>query len=879
MSLSLGILAGRRGRAVLVAILTSSGMAVVVYGAASFARQQALERELARSADQLGLYAEALRARIDRYRLVPALLAQDSLLQDALAAPADSPRRAAASRKLERINASLGSSTLTLIDAQGRGAAASNAGSSSDNVGYDFSFRPYFQQAREHGEGRFYGIGITTGIAGYYLTRALQDSRGVFKGAVAVKLELQPVERAWSRAEELVMVSDENGIVFLTNRDAFRYRSLQALSATQRSALVTSRQYAAEPLAAVRFRGRLPGPIQWQSPPLKDDLLWQSQALPSEGWTLHLLSSTRPVAAAARSAGLAAAGGWLALVFLALLLEQRWRLSALRRRSQRELETLVSQHTEALRTAQDGVVEAARRAALGSGENLEHLPQGLSVIDGDLRLVAWNRRYVEIFRFPAELMQVGRPIEDLLRYNGKRGLLGPGDPEQAIQRRLEHLRSGKPHVHERERPDGTVLEIRGNPLPDGGFVTSYADITAYKQTARELRSLADSLERRVAQRTEDLHAATAAAERANRAKSRFVAAAVHDLLQPLNAARMFLQALRQRPLDDSSSELVSHTDGAMAAQDAILASLLDIARLESGALHTQIRSFSLQPLFEVLQREFAMLASRNGLEFRSVVSTAVVRSDEALLRRLLQNLLSNAIRYTAKGRVLFGARRLPEAIRIEVWDTGPGIPEDKHAEIFEEFRRLDPRQGQEHQGAGLGLAIVDGIARRLGHRITLRSQVGRGSVFSVTVPLGTTELPPPVRDATALDEDRPPLAGRTVWCVDDDPRQREGLSALIQSWGGVAHLLGGVVDLADREDRPEPDLLLLDDQLGASSGIDFHEALRSRGFSPPTILITAQRDAATQALARSRGWGYLPKPVKAGALRALIARFIKPPAG
>ncbi len=876
MPLSLQTIAGARWRAALITGLTLLGMALVVWAASHYARQQALTREGTRAAEQLGLYADALRTRIDRYRLAPTLLAQDSGLQLALRSPVGSPERTEASRKLTRTNATLGSSTLTLIDDAGVGVAASNEHTPNSNVGYDFAFRPYFQQARSQGAGRFYGIGITTGVAGYYLTQAMRDAQGQFIGAVAVKLELQPIEQAWGRTEEVVMVSDAHGVVFLTNRDAFRYRTLHTLSETEHAELAGSRQYGSEPLQALRLRGAAPGLVQLQSPAMKGDLLWQSLPLQDEGWTLHLLSSTQPIAAAARSAGLAAAGLWLALVFLALFLEQRWRLSVLRRRSQHELATLVSQHTEALRTAQDGVVEAARRAALGGGENLEHLPQGLSVVDADLRLVAWNRRYIEIFRFPAELMQVGRPIEDLLRYNGKRGLLGAGDPELAIQRRLEHLRSGRPHMHERERPDGTVLEIRGNPLPGGGFVTSYADITAYKQTARELRSLAESLERRVAQRTEDLHAATAEAERANRSKSRFVAAAVHDLLQPLNAARMFLSALRERPLDPALHALASHADGAMAAQDAILGSLLDIARLESGALQTSERSFHLQPLFEVLQREFGMLAAAKGLRLRCVVPDVVVHSDEALLRRLLQNLLSNAVRYTAQGRVLFGARRLTGALRIEVWDSGPGIPDDKREEIFEEFRRLDSRQGDHEQGAGLGLAIVDRIARRLGHTVSLRSWVGQGSVFAVTVPLGEMVESVLPEVAASTDEESLPLAGREVWCVDDDSRQREGLSALVQSWGGHARPLTGLADLPAISAQPRPDLLLLDYHLGDHTGPDFHAALAAQSAPPPTILITAERDPAVQALAAQRGWGYLPKPVKAAALRALMSHLLKP---
>lgn len=249
-------------------------------------------------------------------------------------------------------------------------------------------------------------------------------------------------------------------------------------------------------------------------------------------------------------------------------------------RSRAELEALVQQHARELRSARDSLLEAAQHADTGLSRQLDHLPQGVVVIDADLRIVAWNRRYIELFRFPPNLIRVGRPIEDVFRYNAQRGLLGPGPIEEAIQRRLAHLRRGTPHLHESEKEDGTVLEIRGNPLPDGGFVTSYADITSYKAAARELRTLADTLEKRIAERTADLERARQEAEEANRYKTRFVAAAVHDLLQPLNAARMFLSALRARLDDPEQQELGRHAEAALASQDAILSSLLDISRLE-----------------------------------------------------------------------------------------------------------------------------------------------------------------------------------------------------------------------------------------------------------------------------------------------------------
>ena len=442
--------------------------------------------------------------------------------------------------------------------------------------------------------------------------------------------------------------------------------------------MLDSRQYADRSLQPLRARtedlladgGRM---VRLLDPALAQPMLWQTLPLPVEGWNLHLLHDAGAASGAGRDAALAGGAAWLALGFLTLFVQQRRRLAKHRLRSRRELETLLKQHAQELRTAQDGLL-GGTEADSGLSRSLEHLPQGVVVIDRELRLVAWNSRYLELFRFPPELVRVGRPIEELFRFNARRGLLGPGPVDEAIERRLNHLRSGRPHARER-KDDGTVLEIRGNPLPDGGFVTSYADITSYKNAARELRSLADALEHRIAERTRDLDEARREAEQANRYKTRFVASAVHDLLQPLNAARMFVSVLRGKLGDPAQQQTADHIDAALAAQDAILNSLLDISRLESGSLQVRVRAFAISPLLETLAREFGIAAQSRGLQLDWVDTRAVVVSDEALLRRILQNFLSNALRYTPRGRVLIGCRRAGDQLRIEVHDQGPGIPE------------------------------------------------------------------------------------------------------------------------------------------------------------------------------------------------------------
>jgi histidine kinase len=333
--------------------------------------------------------------------------------------------------------------------------------------------------------------------------------------------------------------------------------------------------------------------------------------------------------------------------------------------------------------------------------------------------------------------------------------------------------------------------------------------------------------------------------------------------------------MRDKLQEPQTRQLADNVEDALAAQDAILNSLLDISRLESGALETRVRDFPLAPLLETLAREFGMLAHARGLRLDWVRTRAVVRSDEALLRRILQNFLSNALRYTPKGRIVLGCRRVEGGLRIEVHDTGPGIPEARQQEIFEEFRRLDDGMADD-RGAGLGLAIVERIARLLGHRVDVRSSMGRGSCFSVLVPLGDSDaVAAPVIEAAAADDDQD-LRDCTVWCVDDDPRVCEASRALLQRWSCRVELAAGASEaLAAARPGAAPRLLLLVMRLGDINGPELYPQLVERwGSEPLVILVTAEQDETVRAIARQHDWGYLPKPVRPAALRALIMQML-----
>lgn len=874
--------ARQRKRLLLTLALLLSGLCATMLVANHLVARSALADESATMRRQLELYAQTLQQRIDRYRTLPQVLALDPELRAAVTGPLSAAEVQRLNQKLERANSVTRSSTLTLIDQRGIALAASNWREQRSNIGWDYSFRPYVKQALAIGQGSFYGIGLTTGEPGYFLSQAIHDDRGVIRGIIVIKIALAALEQEWLRGPDTVLASDAHGVVFLASRDHWRYRLLAPLSAQAQQELRQTRQYADRELQPLRYRvvDRLHGEerlTRLLQPTLPGKQLWLSVTLPGTGWRLHLLHNTHASDSAGQTAALAAAGLWLALALLLLFAQQRRRLATLRRRSRRELEAVLQQHARELRSAQNGLLQAAQQADSGLSRSLEHLPQGVVIIDAELRLVAWNSRYLELFRFPPELVAVGRPIEDLFRYNARRGLLGSGPIEEAIQRRLNHLRSGKPHMRESEKDDGTVLEIRGNPLPDGGFVTSYADITAYKNTARELRSLADALEHRIEQRTRDLAAAKREAENANRYKTRFVAAAVHDLLQPLNAARMFISVLRGRLVNEDNRQIIEHVDHALTAQDAILNSLLDISRMESGQLQVRRHDFALQPLLATLLREFGILAESRSLRLEGVATHAVVHSDATLLRRILQNFLSNALRYSNRGRILLGCRREGARLRIEVHDQGPGIPENRQQEIFEEFRRLDDSHGDDH-GAGLGLAIVERIGRLLDHRIGLRSRLGHGSIFSVSVPLGDPALVLPEQPAPSLIEggDVSPLRDRVLWCIDDDPQVCAATRALLERWGCRVAFAGGPrAALTQASTHQAPQLLLLDVRMGTFYGPDLYDRLCERWQQhPPVILITGENDPALRTLAQARDWGLLSKPVRPPALRALMAQTL-----
>ncbi|BBP55164.1 two-component sensor histidine kinase [Pseudomonas sp. St386] len=357
-------------RMLLAIVLILAGAALAAVLAVRHAERAALEEDASRASQQLALYANSLHTLIERYRALPAVLALDPQLRDALKGPLSATQQDALNRKLEKINGAAQSSTLELLDHTGLAVAASNWRLPSSYVGHNYGFRPYFIQTRTQGTGRFYAVGVTSGIPGYFLSSAVTGDNGDFLGAMVVKLEFPELEREWRQGSDTLLVSDARGIIFIANRPGWRYRHLQPLSDSDRAELKATRQYDKQPLQPLAYEplrrfddnSRL---ARVETPDGSAHYLWESLPLTAEGWTLHLLRRPQIAFEDRRNAGLAAAGSWLALVFLLLFLNQRWRLAKLRQRSREELERLVEERTRDLHTAQDGLVQSAKLAALG----------------------------------------------------------------------------------------------------------------------------------------------------------------------------------------------------------------------------------------------------------------------------------------------------------------------------------------------------------------------------------------------------------------------------------------------------------------------------------------------------------------------------------
>lgn len=429
------------------------------------------------------------------------------------------------------------------------------------------------------------------------------------------------------------------------------------------------------------------------------------------------------------------------------------------------------------------------------------------------------------------------------------------------------------------RKDGSAIDVMMNLLlkPDeDGLVEGFvADITERKLAQLHLQHLNEQLEQRVAERTLELRQARDSAEAANRSKDKYLAAASHDLLQPLNAARLLISTLRERSLPEAEQTLVERANQALEGAEDLLTDLLDISKLDQQAIKPDIYAYRLDEVLLPLVSEFESVAQAKGLGFEHYIPAYALHSDFRLLTRILRNFLSNACRYTDQGRVLLGARKRGDNLRIEVWDTGRGIAADQMQSIFLEFNQLGVQRAAERTGVGLGLAIVDRIAAMLDYRVQVRSQPGRGSVFSIDVPLA--DAPSPVAgEAPMLSLPGDPLPGRRLLVLDNELSILHSMAALLGQWGCEVLIATDEAEASHVLAGSPPELILADYHLDQGmTGWQAVQKLRARfGYSIPAVMITADRSDQCRRELQGVGVPVLNKPVKAGKLRSVLSHLL-----
>jgi Na+/proline symporter/signal transduction histidine kinase/CheY-like chemotaxis protein len=493
---------------------------------------------------------------------------------------------------------------------------------------------------------------------------------------------------------------------------------------------------------------------------------------------------------------------------------------------------------------------------------LENIDPGVSVVDRDLNLVAWNSRYLDMFDFPPAMVYVGVPVANLIRYNVERGDCGPGEVEAHVEKRLSHMRRGAAHSFERVRQDGRVFKTVGGPMPSGGYVMCFTDVTVEAQAVAALERARVELETRVTERTHELQAANNALAQSDAEKTRFLAAASHDLLQPIHAARLFAASLG-REIAPAQRGVLSKLDRSIESADILLRALLDISRLDAGGVTPQPTQVSLRTLLLALVETFAPLAAEKGLTIRIGPGDAKVETDVGLLHSIVQNFLSNAIRYTGRGGIIVGVRRRGSEARIDVIDSGVGIPDEKRAVIFREFERL---ASASEGGVGLGLAIVERTARVIGARISLRSTLGKGSRFSVALPIAAKRSVMPKSEPVASPRAQ---SRQSVLIVDDDRANCDAMESFISQLG---HEVCVAVSAEEALRRQIPfDVALIDFNLGqGDDGLTLIAALREQNPDARYALVTATRPADYLERPELRRVSVLRKPLLASDLEAWL---------
>ncbi len=499
-------------------------------------------------------------------------------------------------------------------------------------------------------------------------------------------------------------------------------------------------------------------------------------------------------------------------------------------------------------------------------EAVEELGQGFTVFDSDLNLILCNSRFLEMLDFPADLVHPGTVFADFMRYNAERGEYGPGAVEDLVAERVEKARRFESHCFERERPDGSVIEVRGSALPGGGFITTYTDITVRKRAERML-----------------IHAKEQA-EAMSRAKAGFLATMSHEIRTPMNGVLGMLHLLAQTSLTADQGDLVQTARSSAAALLTILNDILDFSKLEAGQLRIEAADFDLGRLVHEVMALLQGGAAEKGLTLTATIAQDVphaVVGDPTRLRQVLSNLIGNAVKFTAAGGVSLRVTQDDAAaslaqLRFTVTDTGIGIDSAQGATLFQDFTQADSTISRRFGGTGLGLSICKRLAEMMGGAIGFTSQPGQGSTFWFTMSVGLAS----VAASPVVVADSAVASGvLSVLLAEDNPVNQKLSTILLTRWGHTVTLARNGAEAVDAVLGARFDVVLMDVHMPAVDGLEATRRIRAMGgpmAAVPIIAMTA--DVLDGDAARCLGAGmddYIAKPIDPARLQAVLAKYTR----
>ncbi|EME69366.1 Signal transduction histidine kinase [Paramagnetospirillum caucaseum] len=499
-------------------------------------------------------------------------------------------------------------------------------------------------------------------------------------------------------------------------------------------------------------------------------------------------------------------------------------------------------------------------------EAVEEFGQGFTVFDRDLNLILCNNRFLEMLDFPPGLVHPGTVFADFMRYNALRGEYGPGDVEELVAERVKKARNFTAHCFERERPDGTVIEVRGTPLPGGGFVTTYTEITDRKRAERML-----------------IHAKDKAEEMA-RVKANFLATMSHEIRTPMNGVLGMLHLLTGSPLTPEQRDHLETAQSSARALLAIINDILDFSKLEAGQMKLEATRFDLHRLVDEMLALMKGAAADKGLTLQARLGDGVphhIAGDPTRLRQVLTNLMGNAVKFTEKGGVVVSVKAEPDGpaparLRFEVADTGIGIEPAAAPALFAEFVQADSSITRRFGGTGLGLSICKRLVEMMGGEIGFDSVPGEGTTFHFTLPLVAAAED---RDTGAMVNETGDLPSLSVLLAEDNPVNQKLTTTLLRRWGQRVTLAHNGAEAIAAVAREPFDLVLMDVHMPGMDGLEATRRIRAMAgplAAIPIIAMTADVLDGDAALCLAAGMDdYVAKPVEPARLLAAIKQAIR----